>query len=172
MLIKQQGGTHVAYSTDASWKSALKEFPQWHKRGFDDSHWLPARSFGRLGATLPWGNEIALAGSTGQFKVMPEFQVEWVIDPKKTGSLIAMAFDEFGQIIASRENGPLLLIRDQNKDGLLDTVTTMCDEVKNCQGILSVSGASSSLATVLRGPPFIGSQTTIKTVRRISSRRS
>ena len=66
--------------------------------------------------------------------------MEWVIDPKDTGSLIAMTFDEFGQIIASRENGPLILIRDENKDGLLDTVTTLCDQVKNCQGILAVSG--------------------------------
>ncbi len=48
-----------------------------------------------------------------------------------------------------RENGPLILIRDDNKDGLLDTVTTLCDEVKNCQGILSVSGR---IFVVAQGP--------------------
>ena len=50
---------------------------------------------------------MTVAGADGRFRVTPEFHVEWVIDPKETGSLVCMAFDEFGQIIAARENGPL-----------------------------------------------------------------
>ena len=140
VAVQQQGGTHVSHSTDATWKSSLKEFNQWNKTRFQDNQWLAARAFGPLNATLPWGNEVTTVNAAGRFRVLPEFHVEWVIDPKDTGSLIAMTFDEFGQIIGARENGPLVLIRDENKDGLLDTVTTLCDKVKNCQGILAVSG--------------------------------
>jgi putative membrane-bound dehydrogenase-like protein len=140
VVVKQQGHTHVEYSTDATWKTALKEFPQWQKSRFDDTQWMAARSFGALGATLPWGNEVAVAGAEGRFKLMPEFHIEWVIAPKDTGSLICMTFDEFGQIIAARENGPLIVIRDDDKDGLVDTVATYCDEVKNCQGLLALDG--------------------------------
>jgi hypothetical protein len=141
VAVQQQGGTHVAYSTDASWKTSLKEFPQWTKARLPDNQWLAARSFGALNTTLPWGNEVTAANATGRFRVLPEFHVEWVIDPKETGSLIAMSFDEFGQIIAARENGPLILIRDDNRDGLLDTVTTLCEEVRNCQGRPSRHGS-------------------------------
>src|SRR5262249_23531815 len=36
VVVKQQGNTHVDYSTDASWKTALKEFGQWSKPRFND----------------------------------------------------------------------------------------------------------------------------------------
>jgi putative heme-binding domain-containing protein len=140
VIVKQQGNTHVEYSTDATWKTALKEFPQWQKSRFDDTQWLAARGFGNLGATLPWGNEVTVAGAEGRFKVTPEFHVEWIVEPKETGSLICMTFDEFGQIVASRENGPLIIVRDEDRDGLPDTVSTYCEELKNCQGLLSISG--------------------------------
>ncbi|MCA9248714.1 MAG: HEAT repeat domain-containing protein, partial [Planctomycetales bacterium] len=48
--------------------------------------------------------------------------------------------NEFGQILASRENGPLLLILDKDHDGVFETVHTYCDQVKNCQGILALNG--------------------------------
>jgi putative heme-binding domain-containing protein len=140
VAVKEQGNTHVEYSSDASWKTALKEFPQWEKPRFADTQWLAARSFGTLGATLPWGNEVTVAGADGRFRVTPEFHVEWVVDPEQTGSLVCMAFDEFGQIIASRENGTLIVIRDDDKDGLVETVAGFCDQIKNCHGLLPLSG--------------------------------
>lgn len=140
VIVKEVGNTHVEHSTDETWKTALKDFSQWQKTRFDDSQWLAARAFGRVGTTLPWGNEVNVAGAAGRFKVLPEFRVEWVVEPEQTGSLIAMAFDEFGQIIASRENGPLVIVRDEDNDGLLETAATLCEEVKNCQGILTISG--------------------------------
>ena len=75
--------------------------------------------------------------------------MEWVITPKQTDSLIAMTFNEFGQIIASRENGPLILITDKDKDGIHDTVATYCDLVKNCQGMLAINGV---LLAIGEGP--------------------
>jgi putative heme-binding domain-containing protein len=140
VVVQQQGGTHVEHSSDDTWKTTLKEFPGWQKSRFDDAQWLAARSFGQLNATLPWGNEVTVVGSDGRFRITPEFHVEWVVEPKEAGSLICMTFDEFGQIIAARENGPLVIVRDTDRDGLVDAVSTYCDEVKNCQGLLAVSG--------------------------------
>jgi putative membrane-bound dehydrogenase-like protein len=141
LTIKEQGHTFVSHSTDGSWKTSLKESAHWQKPGFDDSAWLAAQVLGAFNATAPWGEEVKLAGAHGgRFKVPPEFRVEWVVDPKQTGSLIAMTFNEFGQILASRENGPLLLIYDSDKNGIVDKVITYSDKVKNCQGILALNG--------------------------------
>ena len=72
---------------------------------------------------------------------LPEdFRIERLLDDEKAGSLIAMTFNEFGHIVASRENGPLILIYDTNDDGTLDGVRTYCDQVRNCQGILALNG--------------------------------
>ncbi|MGD9723204.1 MAG: HEAT repeat domain-containing protein [Pirellulales bacterium] len=72
----------------------------------------------------------------GRFTPRDGFVVEEVVTPGSTGSLVAMAFDESGGMIASRERGPLILVRDTDGDGKFETITTFCDQVKNCQGIL------------------------------------
>jgi putative heme-binding domain-containing protein len=142
VTVKNKGGTIVSHSTDATWKASLKAADDWQQLAYDDSQWLAAKALGEIGATLPWGNEVKLAGKNGgRFRVPKQFSVEWVIAPKDSGSLIAMTFNEFGQILASREGGPLLLIIDKDKDGLVETVTTFSDKVKNCQGILALNGS-------------------------------
>ena len=74
------------------------------------------------------------------FTIDREFQVQQVVADDQTGSLIAMAFNEFGQLIASREGGPLLLVFDSDDDGTPDTSRVYCEAVTNCQGILALSG--------------------------------
>lgn len=78
--------------------------------------------------------------ANARFLVAPNFRVERVAQPDATGSLVAMAFDEQGDIIASRERGPLLRVRDEDGDGAPETVSVYCDQVKNCQGILPLNG--------------------------------
>ena len=75
-----------------------------------------------------------------EFRVRPGFQVQHIAGNNDVGSLIAMAFNEFGQIIASQEGGPLLMLYDSNKDGTPDKVRICCTQVFSCQGILPVSG--------------------------------
>src|SRR5690606_33935206 len=82
----------------------------------------------------------AASASTGRFQVSSEFAIAQVAESEATGSLIAMAFNEFGHIVASREGGPLLLIYDGDGDGKCEKVRTYCDQVKNCQGILCLNG--------------------------------
>lgn len=75
-----------------------------------------------------------------RFKAQDEFEVQQVVGDADTGSLIALAFNEFGHILASKEGGPLLLVHDTNDDQIPDTVRTYCDKVKSCQGILPLNG--------------------------------
>lgn len=75
-----------------------------------------------------------------RFRVNKEFTVQRVLPDEIAGSVIAMAFNEFGQIIASREGGPLLLIVDTNEDNIPDTPAVCCEKVTSCQGILSLNG--------------------------------
>jgi len=79
---------------------------------------------------------IAPAVAEDRFTPAEGFSVEEVVEPGSTGSLVAMAFDKHGNIIASRERGPLLLVQDKDGDGKFETVDTYCDKVSNCQGIL------------------------------------
>src|ERR1700730_10542205 len=67
-------------------------------------------------------------------------RVEPVAAPQETGSLLRMAFNEFGDILAAREAGPLLLLKSAMKDGLPNKASVYCDQVKNIQGILPLNG--------------------------------
>ena len=78
--------------------------------------------------------------SSGRFTSGDEFEVQQVLTGEQTGSLIAMTFNEFGQIIASKEGGPLLLFTDSNNDQILDAVRTYCEQVTDCHGILALNG--------------------------------
>ncbi len=78
--------------------------------------------------------------SGDRFQVQKGFSVQRVLNNDQVGSVIAMAFNEFGHIIASQENGPLLLIFDRDGNGVPEDVRTYCDKVKSCQGILPLNG--------------------------------
>ena len=80
------------------------------------------------------------AGSEPRFRLPEGFQVEHVAGGEETGSLIAIAFNEFGHILISREGGPLLMVYDSNDNNVPDKVRVCCNKVRSCQGILCVSG--------------------------------
>jgi glucose/arabinose dehydrogenase len=69
-----------------------------------------------------------------------QFVVEQVMDGDTTGSLLAMTFNEFGHVVASREQGGVVLIYDANRDGLVDQVRVASDQVKDCRGLLCLNG--------------------------------
>ncbi len=142
VLVKAAGNTSVGYLSNASWRTSRQEFPQWSAARFNDVQWLPARMIGQLGVVKPWLDEVQTAGGagSGRFTIAREFRVEPVASPKETGSLLTMAFNEFGEILAAREEGPLLLLRSSPPGGLTDKATVFCDKVKNVQGILPLNG--------------------------------
>lgn len=143
-VLVQQDDKWYSFSTDDTWNVNLTALPLWNSTSYNDNRWSRAQVFGRLGDTAPWDIEEGVASEdrhkAERFTISDEFAVERVIDPDDTGSLIAMAFNEFGDIIASREGGPLLLIYDSQNDGLPDAVRVYCDQVKNVQGILALNG--------------------------------
>ena len=75
-----------------------------------------------------------------RFTPQKGFAVQTFATPEQTGSLIAMSFDEHGDVIASVEGGPLLRFHDSPGDHVCRSVTTLCDQVNNCQGILAYRG--------------------------------
>ncbi len=141
VILRTSGGTFISQSTDATWRCADRESPRWNALNFDDETWSPAVSLGEFGRTPPWSDNVRTTdGSTSsRFKLPPGFRVERVVSPQQTGSLIAMAFDEWGNILASREGGHLQLIEDRNGDGRWETVKPINDQIKNCQGILPLN---------------------------------
>jgi putative heme-binding domain-containing protein len=146
-------GAETTLVSNGTWRTSLKEFDGWQQAGFNDERWLPARLYGPLGPTAPWANQVAGDhGPAGRFLLSADFRVEQVSEAADTGSLIAITFNEWGEILAAREEGPLLLIVDKDQDGLVETVTTYCDQVRNCQGILALNGQVFTVADGPKGP--------------------
>jgi putative heme-binding domain-containing protein len=155
VLVKSSGDTYVSYVTNTSWKTAQKEFVGWTQSRFNEVQWLSAREIGRFGIVKPWLDESQLAGGStnGRFKIAPEFRVEPVASAQDMGSLIAMAFNEFGDLLAARENGPLLLLHNPATADGTSRVSVYCDRVKNIQGILPLNG---QVLVVGSGPSGVG----------------
>ncbi len=95
---------------------------------------------GREMAKTPQDIAAAPVKDSPEFAVRPGFQIQHVAGHSDTDSLIAMTFNEFGQILASQEGGPLLMVYDSNDNDTPDKVRVCCERVTSCQGILSVSG--------------------------------
>ena len=47
-------GEWTSYSTDDSWRTALRPLPLWNTTIYNDRGWATAQAFGALGATAPW----------------------------------------------------------------------------------------------------------------------
>ncbi|MBS0207594.1 MAG: c-type cytochrome [Planctomycetes bacterium] len=142
VVVRPKGSTELAFSTDASWRARTQVQPGWERYGLNDSAWPAARSFGELGSTAPWGEQVRTddGSQARRFQVTRNFRIERVIHPDASGSLIAMAFNEWGEILISRERGPLMVVVDKNKDGLVDSVETYCEQITSVQGMLPLNG--------------------------------
>jgi putative membrane-bound dehydrogenase-like protein len=138
VIIKERGGTYESFSTDESWRTSVKESANWAQPEFRDRSWLAAKVYGPLGGVLPWGDEVVIGSEGSRFMIDPEFTVERLVSDEQAGSLIALTFNARGEILASQEGGPLLLVSDADRDGSFEKVQTFCDQLKNVQGILSL----------------------------------
>jgi putative heme-binding domain-containing protein len=149
------GQSKVALVSDDSWKAAKTVAKDWAALDFDDGKWEKAKALGALGKTAPWG-DVAVKAGGGRFTVPEGFRVEQAV--KKPGdrgpfSLVNMTFDNRGRLLVSQENGPILLCTEPDKDGVLQTVATYCELVKNSQGMCWVKDA---LLLVGNGPDGTG----------------
>ncbi|MCA9133272.1 MAG: HEAT repeat domain-containing protein, partial [Planctomycetales bacterium] len=144
VFVKPHDGGWLSYSTDPSWRTSIDATPAWSSSHTDDSRWKPAQVFGMLGETAPWDRREEVSptqvSENQRFRISQEFAVEEILGDDVTGSLVNIAFNEFGHIIAAQEQGPLLLIYDSDKDGIVDKTRDYCDLVENIQGILPLNG--------------------------------
>ena len=145
MIRPQNTDRWHTFSSDSSWRTHATASPMWQTATYNDRLWTAAQSFGLLGDTVPWDRHEDVAVATEhqeseRFQIKDGFGVQRVLNDDAVGSLIAIAFNEFGHIIASQERGPLLLIFDRNGDGVPEEVRTYCDQVQSCQGILPLNG--------------------------------
>jgi putative membrane-bound dehydrogenase-like protein len=138
VLLRQQGGTFESYSSDPSWKTSLQHEASWTLPQFSDRDWIAALGYGTLGDTLPWGDEVVIAGEGARFVVPEGFVVERMLRDDQVGSLIAMTFDARGNLIVSQEGGHLLLVTDADNNGVPDTAATYSDQIQNAQGLLAL----------------------------------
>ncbi len=133
------------FSSDATWRTSTQASPMWQTVVFNDRLWRPASEFGKLGDTVPWDRDEDVVAEQQveqreRFQIQKGFGVQRVLSDDQIGSVIAMTFNEFGHIIVSQEDGPLLLVFDRDEDGIPEHVRTYCDQVKSCHGILALNG--------------------------------
>lgn len=152
VLVKSQNGPFESHSTDGTWKTSVRRFQSWTLPNFPDRDWLPAADYGALHATLPWGDEVVIAGQGARFALEEGFVIERLMRDEEVGSLIAMVFDSRGNIYASQEGGHLLLLTDSDRNGIHDRVTTYCDQIKNVQGILALGRRVFAVGNGPEGP--------------------
>ena len=91
--------------------------------------------------------------SKPKYTLPPKFTVEKVVSQKEAGSIIAMAFNEFGKLLVSEEGGPLKVIDLNQRPGKPERVKVLCDKVNTCQGILPLNG---SVFVTGMGPEGLG----------------
>ncbi|HEX5105100.1 MAG TPA: heme-binding protein, partial [Pirellulaceae bacterium] len=144
LMVKERGANWRSYSTGPAWKASTSTLPLWNTALYNDRGWGEAQSFGKLAATVPWDRRedvpAAEVSRSERFTIDPQFEVQQVLAGDDTGSLIAMTFNEFGHILASKEGGGLLLIYDANGDRIPEKVRIYCTKVENIQGILALNG--------------------------------
>lgn len=142
IVLQQEGGPAVAIVTDTSWLTSTTESQLWDKERYIDTAWIKAHSFGELGTAEPWLDNITAddGSSARRFAIVKDFRIERVLAPLDTGSLLCMAFNEFAELLLSREGGPILLVADSNKDGVVDKISEFSSEVQSAQGLLALNG--------------------------------
>ena len=163
LRIKEKGETRWrSLVTDESWKTRVEGVEEWKSTGYDDMGWLTAQVVGEasLGRPMHVGPASENQAETAQSEKLPppkveapqkqglqerfdisnEFTVQQVMLEEETGSLIAMAFNEFGKLILSREGGPLLIADPSKPMKDPNRIRVLCNQVNTCQGILPLNG--------------------------------
>ncbi len=142
VTVRSAGGTFVSQSTGPGWKVATDVNERWNWPTLNDGNWPAAKSLGEFGKTAPWLAEVRPTdGNTAtRFRLPEGFHVERVMSPETTGSVVAMTFDERGNLLLSQEGAGIVRLEDTDGDGLPDDATLVSEAIKSCHGLLSVNG--------------------------------
>jgi putative heme-binding domain-containing protein len=147
VAVKPEGSDQwFNFNSDATWRVTTQSSPMWQTVVFNDRLWGVAAEIGTLGDSVPEdrqervANQSTVEEQSERFQIQKGFGVQRIMTDQQIGSVIAMTFNEFGHLIVSQEDGPLLLVYDKDDDGTPDEVRTYCDQVSSCQGILALNG--------------------------------
>ena len=77
---------------------------------------------------------------SNRFDLDSEFVIEQVLTSRVTGPMVAMEFNEFGKLLFSRKDGPLMIADLSLAADDPARVRVYCDKVKSCGGILPING--------------------------------
>lgn len=138
------GTTVTSLESDSTWKVSSKLEDGWNKADFNDGRWNDVRVLGAYGKTGPWKNLAWDSGGDSRFQVPPGFRVEMAAknpEPNDPFSLINICFDARGRLLVSKEQGPILLCSQPDKDGVFQKVTPYCRQVTGCQGMCWIDDA-------------------------------
>jgi putative membrane-bound dehydrogenase-like protein len=140
-LVFTPGHAQAAIRTDDSWRVSDNEVALWNSFDFDDSGWAAARELGGYGIP-PWGETKWSGGEfSDRFHVPAGFRVQEFAAHAATGPVVRITFDEQGRMLAGRDGGPILLLKDTDRDGHAESVSVYADQVRYCQGLVVVDGS-------------------------------
>ena len=137
--IRGQSGRAVSFDSGPDWRATrvAPEGTDWLRPRFDATAWKPVKVLGKHEQS-PW-KAIAFGDSyLDRFDLAPGFELQRIGEPELVGSLVAITWGNRGRLIASREQGPILSVIDEDADGIYDKVVEYCTEVTNCQGLCTV----------------------------------
>jgi hypothetical protein len=77
---------------------------------------------------------------SNRFELDSEFVIEQVLTSQAAGPMVAMEFNEFGKLLFSRQDGPLMIADLSLPADDPARVRVYCDKVKSCGGILPING--------------------------------
>jgi len=136
-IAANHGGSAVSNQDADSGASANSQSTIENQQTTLDSPTVPGT--GSRAGSLP-GSPVSPSGTDIQLKVPENFVVE-PIASSSIGSLIAIEFDEFGRILASKEAGGLIRVDLTVPLDDPARVTEVCNSVKAIQGILPLNGS-------------------------------
>ena len=99
----------------------------------------PRGSAARLPTTNRPAAPVPDSPPESQYQLAAGFQLQQLMSAEETGSVIGMTFNEFGQLLFSREGSGIYLADLTIPFGQPRTML-LCDQVTNCQGLLPLNG--------------------------------
>lgn len=152
--IRGQSGKTIPFDTPHDWTATTTapEGNDWLSAKYDATSWKPVKTL-VAHKDSPW-KSLQIAGTyLDRFEVPAGFELKRIGEPTLVGSLVCITWGQGGTLLASRERGPILVVKDHDADGTYDAVTEYSSDIKNCQGLCQVR---ETLYAVGEGPQGAG----------------
>lgn len=153
-MVRGQGGSERPIDSPAEWTATTQKPADdgWLKPKYSSPAWSPAVAIGKHDESR-WKEIVFAQNNLERFWLADGLEIEQVADAKLAGSLVSMTWGNRGKLIASQENGPIMVLSDTDNDGKYDAAQPYSSDIKNCQGLMVVGN---DLYAVGQGPDNTG----------------